>query len=1012
MTRVILVLDAIDEAAPEVNQNLWETLDDLQIEFRTKKLDKFSILVTSRPVDAADYYIHSGPSINCSCCGTLGLTLYLHCDYCRGGDFDICQDCINAEKSCDDPRHELVDLEEEVRVDIEATEGEIRDYVTAELEHELKRRSAGHRDIRRKASTRGTTPLGRLLQEYPELGEKIKRVVPVRADRMFMLARLYMTTLRMKPGWVEVNDALEHLPHGYVGVYEDTMRRIVDPAIVEPSSADLARRALMWVVCAQKPLTLKQLQDALTKTTDLRLPYRHSEATLLEKTAGLIQIHGTVNPIHLTAFEYLRDFRDRWFPNASAEMALVCLQYLSQVELREPCQGLREDQEFNDRITKHPLAAYAYQHWGDHAFAAESRSSIHVAIMDFLSDEDRVAAMSQAMWYLEESGTTSWSLRKGASALHICAWFGLAEVMADLVESGIPADIRDISFQQSPLMLACRRGNRAAVIELTLSGADINATDSDGCDALYEAVKHSHSDVVSFLVSTGRLVNKAYTHVQQRTALMIAAESGDAEVVEHLLQSSSTHINQKDAQGFTALALACRSERLNIVNGLLSCPGIDINAQNSVGATCLHIAADSGNLLIVKTLLMRGIKHDVEDSEGRATAIARAVDNGSQAMLQIFVEHHVQISCRDERGRGLLHAAAINGHHSLLPYLVERGLDPNITDDQGRTPLHDAARLVDPTTAHVLCDIQADPTKRDNIGRLPSTIAWENGHDRVRDLLDERLLVRGIPPAVRNMAELPLWAMVKAGQTCLLEESLSRSENVSSEATRRDPDTGNSGLHYAASITELIGILKFLLDKKVFPLSEPNFISRTPLHMAVLGGNLDGCRALLEAGAAAEPADRWGSTAVQMACARNQWEIALLLIEEGADTAQCQIPLTTLLFTAVEYGKPKVVEILIDEGANVSVKNLYGQSPLQVAIAESNKRDESGQYEEIMHLLRQNKSNYERPILAKHVSAPTAFPQPDEAESDDKIMPLSTTFSKPKLADIADVQHIKKRVTF
>ena len=1015
--RVVLVLDAFDEAAQDVGPDLLATLEEMQQKFRANTLDRFSIMMTSRPTEADDYGFCSRSTFKCSRCERPDLVLYQHCDDCFGGDFDICPACTEAGQSCYDPSHKLVDFPPELRMDIEATEEDIRNYVIHELDRESQRRASGSKDVRRRPSTRGTTPLGRLLHEHPGVRETIITVIPVRANRMFMLARLYMSSLKVKPGLIEMNDALENLPHGYAGIYEETMARIVNPDLIDPSNADLARRALMWVVCAEQPLSSQQLQDALAVSIsrpELQTSYRHSEATLLEVTAGLIQISDrqrSVSMIHLTAFEYLRETHERWFGNASSNMALVCIQYLKQPALSEQCQGINEDRMFDERIAKYPFMAYACQHWGNHAVTAGMSAGNVAVIVDFLKRESQVEALTQAMWYTGGVDTTPWHLRKGANALHICAWFGLVEVMAALVGSHIPTEVRDRKYEQTPLMIACRRGKAAVVVELILSGADLDFTDLDGFDALYEAVKYSNPELVSLLISAGDNLDtsKSYPLHYNRTALMIAAENGDTDCVQSLLQSFRLMVNKQDDQGFTALALACKGKCLNVVGQLMDHKSIDINLQTIVGATCLHLAVETGIDHLAKMLLQGGIDHARKDFEGGATALARAVDQGSLSMVKTLFDHQANIHCRDDRGRGLLHAAAVNGRTSLLPYLVDLGLDPNVVDAQGKLPLHDAARLEDVATVQMLLDLGGDATARDKHGRSPSIVAWENGRTKSLDILEQYTQSQGHKSVDRNIALFPLWAMVKLGHH---EQVLAQLDGEGLQTKRKDPDTGNSPLHFAVRGEGHLVVLEKMLEHSAFDINEGNLESRTPLHLAVMENRYDSCSTLLEHGANQECEDRWGATALKIACAEKRWEIALLLIQKGADLARCHVSLTSLLFTAVEYGRTEAVRVLIDQGAGVSSKNLYGQSSLQMALKEANSRAQSDEYDEILQLLRQNKSTYQRPLLLKdHISAPTAFPQPDMIGNEDEITSLPTTIKERQHSIVANV-HLKKRVTF
>lgn len=90
------------------------------------------------------------------------------------------------------------------------------------------------------------------------------------------------------------------------------------------------------------------------------------------------------------------------------------------------------------------------------------------------------------------------------------------------------------------------------------------------------------------------------------TALMIAAEQGNKEMVESLL-AKGEDINAKDSKGTTALMIAAEQGNKEIVELLLA-KGADISAKDGKGKTALMIAAKK-NRTEVMNLLQRAACH-------------------------------------------------------------------------------------------------------------------------------------------------------------------------------------------------------------------------------------------------------------------------------------------------------------------------------------------------------------------------------------------------------------------
>lgn len=117
--------------------------------------------------------------------------------------------------------------------------------------------------------------------------------------------------------------------------------------------------------------------------------------------------------------------------------------------------------------------------------------------------------------------------------------------------------------------------------------------------------------------------------------------------------------------------------------------------------------------------------------------------------------------------------------------------------------------------------------------------------------------------------------------------------------------------------------------------TDPDGIS--VLNYAAAYGNVDIVAALLEAGSDVNYQDPWGMTSLHAALKEGHEEAALMLLEHGADvnlqtTGGYYVGFTPL-YTAVYFGKvgPAVIEELLKKGADVTIPDHAGSTPLQMA---------------------------------------------------------------------------------
>lgn len=133
-----------------------------------------------------------------------------------------------------------------------------------------------------------------------------------------------------------------------------------------------------------------------------------------------------------------------------------------------------------------------------------------------------------------------------------------------LIQQGFPADDLDstIANATTPLMQAARYGEAAKVRELIACGANIDAVNLDGNNALWLTCFDGDLATIALLVEAGIAID--HRNDNGATCLMYAASAGKAEVVAALLAAGADPRPQS-LDGFTALDMAASIECLNLL---------------------------------------------------------------------------------------------------------------------------------------------------------------------------------------------------------------------------------------------------------------------------------------------------------------------------------------------------------------------------------------------------------------------------------------------------------------
>ena len=927
--RVYVIVDALDEF-PEISQaELLTALESIEP-------DKVSLLITSRPLD----YRRPEKNVMCQSCGRQDLGLYFHCNDCQL--FDLCQSCWDEGKTCGFSGHHFTEPPFIVK-EIRAKDEEIKAFVVWELERQL-----GFANNRRADPRLGNVQIvsTRLYKNWvrdPKLKDDIPPAVVKKANGMFLLAKLHLDSLKTKTTPADVRTALEELSEEIGKIYGKILQRIDEQNT--KADATLAWKALSWVVCARRPLAIPEFRQALAvrpSSTKAVAAEQIDMDILFKVTAGLITTgtstldggSDTVSLTHKTAYEYFEDNRNTLFPPpALTDIAGAILTYLNFPVLSTPYADNQANADISLRIKELPFLAYAAQYWADHVLADLETPKTKAAVFELLENPSKLASTVQAAWYAgsKTHNSVSWDVHKGVNNLHVCAYYGLDFAIPTLLKRNpnLHIDSRDLTFGQTPLMYACKRGHIKTVSTLLECGADVNIRSNRGSTAILEAISYDHPRIVHLLTKKPLDVNKAYPGRSERTALMVAVLNQSEPIVRQLLRQSDIQVNMQDSLGYTALSLAATTRSNAILELLLDCNGIDVNSQNENGATALIIAAEYGDDGMVRQLLEHHADPMLKDRDG-SSAISKAMDYGHTYVVEALLDLvGLDLNGLDNTARYLLHSACTSetAPPEIVHLLVQKGLDPNSPCKVGERPLHDASQVGRLEITEALLQLGADPSIEDKYHRTPFKVAWQHGETAIM-----KALATKTNETAPDYAQLPLWSHAKLGHIDFVRKIL---QAGNCDLYARDPDTANTALHWGVKSTHIEAhpaILQLLLEAGLSP-DDTNNDQVTPLHMAAYLGYTEDVEAMLKYQPQLELQDKRGFTALTAAQFNANYDVAVTLIEGGASIDNGRASrLQATFFRAVERGARKAVELLMEKGADALGRSgESGKTALEIA---------------------------------------------------------------------------------
>nr|XP_022298839.1 uncharacterized protein LOC111107780 [Crassostrea virginica] len=463
---------------------------------------------------------------------------------------------------------------------------------------------------------------------------------------------------------------------------------------------------------------------------------------------------------------------------------------------------------------------------------------------------------------------------------------------------------------------------------------DLMTNPKNNENVLNHALNNNLFEKASLLIEKGdeALLQHAFTvGSTTKTALLQVTESNQIDLAEKILsrlkdvKKAMTATTEKDMSDqrpreFPCLHLAAYYGYTDLVKLYLKVGeqyGITVDFPNQKKDTALLWATKCGHKETVSYLLEMGSDPNKGNDKG-STAFYWAIRYEHTDLVRLFLKNvHQQVDVHKERKLGLVAPivlASTYGNSEIVEMLLKKGANPNHVIAGGKTPLHHACKEGHVNVVRKLLEYKADYTKQDEQGDTALLFAARYGHTNVVRML----LNIGDDPTHRNNSGYDTWHYaINSNDLSLLKTLLEygsaqaeREFQISTDPSgrphfftaaghghvekikylfqaRHDPNdrdnNGNTFLHHATSFNQ-IEIIREL--NKYVAVDAQNERGETCLHISVKAGFVKCTKALLEANASTNVANKRGENILHVAAMSKHTtpEIAKMLVDHTIKT--------------------------------------------------------------------------------------------------------------------------------
>ena len=461
------------------------------------------------------------------------------------------------------------------------------------------------------------------------------------------------------------------------------------------------------------------------------------------------------------------------------------------------------------------------------------------------------------------------------------------------ISSETPGDIVAASSVEpchmtSPVLIHQKTSQPRELID-PATCAEVDKPDEDGYPLIVTAARYGDENMVKAALASSAKIEAVHT-TTQRTALIEAAVKGHGTVVAILLKHNCA-VDHIDADSMSALHYAARNGDQNIIEQLLA-NSANINRNGPMNQTPLHLAMQES---------------------GWDTAL-------------LLLQHNARAGAQDKSLTTPLHISASKGHITLCSKLLDSGAQLGGKTASSKTPLYLAAEGGHLQVVQLFLD-RGESNPKDESFRAAFFVAVEGGFIRIVDAFFDK----GIKLKKLHDSWKPAILASKSGNLTMLDLMITKKCRLKDK--EKDPSNGWTALHYAAyhghiTIMERL-VAKDYSSKATTPKKE------TALHLAVKAGHYAAADFLLSKGVGVSAKDSHGQEALHLAVYNGDTEMVNLLLSKSAKIDTENSFAWRPLHIAIAYGHIQLLEVLLEKGASIEDgigKTSYNKSQTQATV--------------------------------------------------------------------------------
>jgi ankyrin repeat protein len=543
-----------------------------------------------------------------------------------------------------------------------------------------------------------------------------------------------------------------------------------------------------------------------------------------------------------------------------------------------------------------------------------------------LFESVRKGDIEQVKKLISEGADVNKKDRRNCTVLHYAAQQGYRDIGELLISKGANVDAAGPGYL-TPLYYAVQHGHRDIAELLIVAGADLNAKEPPWFTPLQHAVRNGHRDMAELLHFAALYDRKELAVLFTKNKVIkpsihVSARLGKLTEVKDFLENG-VDVNVKDVLKRTPLHYSAMEGKIDIARLLIEA-GADLNYKDKDGQLAASLAMENWHMEMAELLV----------SKGSDVTLDLAVYLGDLDKVKSFIKNQPDVN--EAQLNRLLnlsfyYKSIYQGNTTVPEYLLDKGANPNRRSNYDATILQEWAWGGDPELTKIVMGILIKKGADVN-ARSHRDLRWTPLHGactRRRGSVAEFLVENGADINAKDgKGQTPLLISVQAND---LDTTKMLIKNGADVHVKNDIGLTLMDIAWKRGYMEIVELLKKHGIKQTQKYEQS-------IEMAINSKDLEKVKELIAQGADVNARDSRGNMALHRAIRvrglsdAERLSLVKILISGGADVnVKDRRRGATPLHLVVFRGNKELVELLIQNGADVNAIGDQGETPLGLA---------------------------------------------------------------------------------